>query len=273
MDRTRNGRGMAERGGGADRVHPCRVSAKQRAHFAALLIFAFFVAFPLQAQSEIDFDPAITQEEFAKFSRLVAQGIYATPVDPARARGLLGFDIGVAVTAIPVDTEASYWTRAVAEDFTYSDHVAIPKLVAAKGLGFGTLSASYSRIQDTGVSVWGGALDVPIIGGGIVRPTLALRGAYAQINGVEQLDLKTYGIELFLSKGFGPLTPYVAAGMARSDSEGRIRSGFGDVTLLDESDRSRFTLGLKLSLLIPKIVIEATQGEERSYAAKVSFGL
>jgi hypothetical protein len=29
---------------------------------------------------------------------------------------------------------------------------------------------------------------------------------------------------------------------------------------------------VKISLLLPKFVIEATQAEERSYAAKVSFG-
>ncbi len=35
-------------------------------------------------------------------------------------------------------------------------------------------------------------------------------------------DLSTYGVELFLSKGFGPMTPYIAAGRARSDAEGRV---------------------------------------------------
>jgi hypothetical protein len=41
----------------------------------------------------------------------------------------------------------------------------------------------------------------------------------------------------------------------------------------DEFDSNRITVGVKFSLLLPKIVVEATQGEERSYAAKVSFGL
>jgi len=34
----------------------------------------------------------------------------------------------------------------------------------------------------------------------------------------------------------------------------------------------RVTLGVKISMFIPKLVVEATQGEERSYAAKVAFG-
>lgn len=200
----------------------------------------------------------------------MAQGIYATPVEPARARGLFGFDIGVAVTAVPVDTTAAYWENAVDDDFTYEDYVPVPRIVASKGLSVVTVSASYAKVPDTDITVWGGSLDVPILGGGIVKPTLALRGAYAQLRGVEELDLKTYGVELFLSKGFGPITPYIAAGMQRSDSVGRVTPTF---TLEDESTVNRYTLGIKLSLLIPKLVVEATQAEERSYAAKISFGL
>lgn len=231
-------------------------------------------ALPLAAQSEIDFDPAITQVQFSEFSRLLAQGIYATPVDAARARGLLGFDIGVAATAIPVDTGAAYWQNSVGDDFTISDHVAVPRVIVSKGLSVATLSAMYSKVPDTDIAMLGAALDVPIIDGGIVKPTLALRGSYATLQGVDQLDLNTYGVELFLSKGFGPLTPYVAAGRARSDSTGRITlPDASTITLTDEADSNRFTVGVKLSLLLPKIIIEATQGEERSYAAKVSFGL
>lgn len=230
---------------------------------------------PLFGQSgdDINFDPAITQEEFSTFSRLVSQGIYATPVEPARARGLLGFDIGIAATAIPIDTEASYWVRAVDEDFTVSDHLPVPRVIVSKGLSFGTVAASYSKVPDTDIAVWGASFDFPLVRGGLATPALTLRGAWAELKGVEQLDLKTYGAELFLSKGFGPLTPYVAVGRAKSDAEGRI--DLPDETtmiLTDEGTTERYTVGVKLSLLVPKIVVEATQAEERSYAAKVSFG-
>jgi hypothetical protein len=257
--------------GRARGLHAFRVSAKQRLHLAALLIV---FALPVFGQSDIDFDPAITQEQFEIFSRLVAQGIYATPVDPARARGLLGFDIGVAATAVPVETDAAYWQNAVSDDFTISDHVVVPRVVASKGLSVATISAMYSQVPDSDITVWGAALDVPILNGGLVKPTLAVRGSYAMLQGADNYDLNTYGAELFLSKGFGPVTPYGAIGIARSDAEGRFTDPvLGTVTLTDEATSNRITLGVKLSLLIPKIIIEATQGEERSYAAKVSFGL
>ena len=271
MDRARTSGRVAGAEGGAGRVHAPRLLAKQRVHLAALLIV---FALPVFAQDGINFDPAITQEEFATFSRLVAQGIYATPVEPARARGILGFDIGVAATAIPVDTNASYWVRAVDEDFTVSDYVAVPRLVVSKGLSFGTISGSYAKVQDTDLQILGGSLDIPLTSGGIATPTIALRGAYSQLSGVEEFDLKTYGVELFISKGFGPITPYAAAGYARSDAEGAINLPDGStVALADESNGQRITLGVRLSLLLPKIVVEATQGEERSYSAKIAFGL
>jgi hypothetical protein len=226
-----------------------------------------------QDAGDIEFDPAITQEEFETFSRLVAQGIYATPVDPARARGLLGFDIGVAATAMPVDTDASYWQHSVPDDFTVSDHVIVPRLIVSKGLSFGTISAMYAKVPDTDVQIWGASYDMPLTSGGIASPTIALRGAYSQLRGIDELDLTTYGLELFVSKGFGPITPYVAAGYARHNAEGRIN--FPDestTTLTDEGNMKRYTLGVKISMFIPKLVVEATQGEERSYAAKIALG-
>jgi hypothetical protein len=221
--------------------------------------------------------PSITQEEFTAFSRLFAQGIYATPVEPARARGLLGFDIGVAVNAVPVDTNASYWTNAVGNDFTVSDHLAIPRITASKGISVATISATYAKVPDSDISMIGGSVDIPLLSGGIVSPALAIRAAYSQLQGVERYDLKTYGVEIFLSKGFGPVTPYIAAGQMKLDAEGIVT--LTDPTaapvpnLTDDSSMNRFTVGVRLSLFIPKLVIEATQAEERSYAAKISFGL
>ena len=177
---------------------------------------------------------------------------------------------------MPVDTNAAYWQRSVTDDFTISDYVAVPRIVASKGISVATISAMYSKVPDTDLEMWGAALDVPIISGGVLRPTLAVRGAYSTLQGSSEYDLKTYGAEVFLSKGFGPITPYIAAGLMRIDADGRIvpeTSNNPPITFHDQSSVNRYTVGVKLSMLIPKIVIEATQAEERSYAAKVSFGL
>ncbi|MGA7617162.1 MAG: hypothetical protein WBX15_18510 [Thermoanaerobaculia bacterium] len=223
------------------------------------------------------FDPAITQDQFHQFSATVAQAIFPTPVNPARGGGLLGFDVGVAATAIPIDDNQAWWVNSVASrsDLTTSGYLVVPRIVASKGIVFGTLSASFAKIPNSDVKMIGGALDVPIIDGGLVKPTLAVRASYGQISGVDVFDLKTYGAEIFLSKGIGPITPYAGAGITRTNAKGTIESsaiGGAPVTLSDDFQQGRYTLGVRLSLLIPKIVIEATQSETRSYAAKVSFG-
>ncbi|MBK5260866.1 MAG: hypothetical protein JJE51_14845 [Thermoanaerobaculia bacterium] len=267
---------MAEadgRSGGADSG---RFSRQQRAHLAALLTLVVLLgAAPARAQSDIDFDPAITQAEFRQFSMLVAQGIFASPVHPAGASGLLRFDIGIAATVVEIDTTAPYWQKAVGSDFSVSDkYVGVPRLVVTKGLGAANVSGSYAKLSDTGIEVWGGSLDIPIIRGGALTPTLALRGSYSTLRGVDVYQLNTYGAEIFLSKGFGPVTPYGAVGKMRSDAKGTIpaTSVTPEILLTDKSDSNRYTLGVRISLIFPKLVVEATQAEERSYSAKVSVG-
>lgn len=201
--------------------------------------------------------------------------MYATPVEPATTRGFLAFDIGVAVTAVPVDTSASYWRHAVRDDFTVSDYLAVPKLVASKGLSFATISGSYAKVQDSDISIIGGSIDVPLLRGGVAVPSVTIRGAYSQLNGVDNFEAKSMGVEVFVAKGFGPITPYAAVGRMRADTSATRPSDplALQLPLTHESDFNRYTAGVRISLMIPKIVIEATQAEERSYAAKISFGL
>jgi hypothetical protein len=270
MDGAWRQRGLAAAKRIVRRVHSVRFSAQQRAHFAALLIVA--VAFPLLAD-DVSFDPTITQADFRTFSRIVGQGIFATPVQPARTTGLLGFDVGIAATAVKVNTNASYWQRAVpaTSNFTTHGYAAVPRLVVSKGFGAGTISGSYAKVNSSGIKTWGGSLDLPIVRGSILSPELALRASYATLSGVDVFKLKTYGLELFLSKGFGPVMPYGAIGKMRTDSRGTI-PGTPEVTLTDRGDFNRYTLGVRFSLLIPKLVVEATQAQVRSYSAKISVG-
>jgi len=225
----------------------------------------------MRAADDIHFDPAITAEDFAKFSRIMAQGIYADPISPARASGLLHFDIGIGATLIKIDQNADYWKRSVPKDIIVSGgYVGVPRLIVSKGYGGGTISGSYAKISDTGIKIYGGALDMPIIRGTIATPEVSLRGVYSKLSGVDVYRLKTYGVEAFISKGFGPITPFAAVGRMKTDARGSIDSV--DFNLKDRSSINRYSAGVRVSLLVPKIVIEATQAEQRSYSAKISVG-
>jgi len=232
------------------------------------------IAVPLRAQ-DIQFDPATTQDEFAQFSRTMGQAIFATPVQPARATSLLGWDVGIAATLVKVDQNASWWRHAVPanNDFlTGGGYAAVPRLVAIKGLGFASVSGTYAKVQNSDVKTYGGAIDVPVVRGSVVTPELALRGSYATVSGIDVYKLKTYGLELFVSKGFGPLMPYAAIGRQRTNATGTVSTSSQTFTLTDTSNINRYTAGVRFSLVVPKIVIEVTQAEVRSYAAKISVG-
>jgi hypothetical protein len=71
------------------------------------------------------------------------------------------------------------------------------------------------------------------------------------------------------------VTPYVAAGRMKIDASATAPATTDTPVqhFTDDSGVNRFTVGVRLTLLFPKISVEATQAEERSYAAKVSFGL
>jgi hypothetical protein len=201
MDGARAARGVAATEGIASGLHSRRISVEQRVHFAALLI-ALACALPLQAQ-DVVFDPATTQADFQKFSRIVGQAIFATPVEPARSSGILGFNVGVAVTALKIDQGSSYWSRAVPanSDFTRNGYILVPRLVATKGFGSGTISGTYAKLQNSGIKTWGGALDVPIIRGTLATPEIAFRASYSTLSGVDVFREKTYGAEVFSARG------------------------------------------------------------------------
>jgi hypothetical protein len=261
--------------GRAGRVHPFRFPAEQRLHLAAFLTAILCFAAPLRAQ-DVAFNPTITQEQFRQFSRIVGQGIFADPVQPARASGILGFDVGVAATVVKIDETAAYWRAAVPDNNVLTSHgyLGVPRLVVSKGFSGGTLSGTYAKISNSGIKTWGGALDTPVIRGGMLRPELALRISYSTLTGLDVFREKTYGAELFLSKGFGPVTPYGAIGQMRTNASGDVpaTTRTPSFRLSDKSTMLRYTAGVRISLLVPKLVIEATQAEVRSYAAKVSIG-
>jgi hypothetical protein len=228
-------------------------------------------ALPMRAGDDIKFAANITPEDFSTFSRIIAQGIYADPIQPARSSGLLHFDIGVGATLIQIDDKANYWKHAVQKDITVSGgYVGVPRLIVAKGYGGGTISATYAKINSTGAKMYGGSIDVPLIRGSIATPEVSLRGVYSKLSGVDVYRLKVYGLEAFISKGFGPIMPFASVGRMRTNASGSIDTV--NFTLQDRSNINRYSAGVRISMLVPKLVIEATQAEQRSYSAKISVG-
>lgn len=230
---------------------------------------------PAAAQT-FEFDPSITQTEFDRITMIVAESIFASPVDPPAQTGLLNFEVGLAATAIEVDESESYWTRSVADDVLVDGRLLVPRLVVIKGIGLASVSVSYGAINDSDANVLGGSIDLPLLRGGILRPSLAVRGVYSVMQGVDEADLTTYGVQALIGKGFGPVTPFAGYGRMFAQSEAFTTAPEGEfappIHLESDVEQDLVTVGAKIDLAFIKLVVEGNRGEEWRYGARVAIG-
>jgi hypothetical protein len=229
---------------------------------------------PAQAGYDIVIeDSDLSQAMFKDLSEQVGLAIAYHPLAPAEPLGLLGFDIGVEITAVAIDSNASYWTNIIPPGDSLPNYLALPKLHAQKGLPFGIdVGFVYSNVPSTNISMYGGELKWAILKGSVATPALALRGTYTTLTGVDTLDASTYGADLSVSKGFGPLTPYAGIGQTwiKTSSDALSTSA---VPLEDESiSASHFFVGTKLSLLLLSFALEADFAKVPSYSFRVGLG-
>jgi len=247
-----------------------------------MIILSFLALFILFSISSITFaagndlvlstDPArqLAQQEFKDLSETIGLLISYKPLAPAAPLGILGFDLGVEVTAVDVDQKASYLTKAIS-DASPPSYFVFPKLHAQKGLPFGIdVGVVYAKVQGSNIGLIGGELKWAILKGSVATPALALRGSYTTLLGVSSLDVSTYGVDASISKGFAFLTPYIGVGQVWIQSQANVPG----LTLSDENlSRTKGFAGLKVKLLLLSLVGEAEISKVPSYTlrANISF--
>ena len=197
------------------------------------------------AALEFDFDiqPGAAQDDFESVAEDVAALLNFKTLTPAEPMGITGFGIGVFASYLETESSGA-WQRVIGEDV---DEIGRVGVIAQKGLPLGIdVGASYSWVPDSDVKVFGGEIRYALLDGGVATPAIGLRGSYSTLNGVDEVDFDSYGIEIAISKGFGPLTPY--AGVGQVWTEIKPDSEFG----LDKEkiDDTRLFVGLRLSALI-----------------------
>ena len=239
---------------------------------AVLTVLLLFIAIPAMAE-DIFFQSGMTQELFKDFSKEMGGMLLYRAVAPAAPLGLTGFDIGVETTVTDINTGKDYWEKAF-KDENAPSYLVMPKLHAQKGLPFGIdLGLVYSKVLDTDIQYLGGEVKYAIFEGGVVWPAVAVRGSYTQIMGADQLDFKTYGLEVTASKGFGvgvKITPYASIGQYWDNSTPKnLPAG---IHLSSESfSMTRFAAGAKLQFPIFDVTAEADYAQVPSYTLRVGI--
>lgn len=220
-------------------MHPMH---REKTRAAALI---FLLLSPAAQAVDFDFDiqPGATQDDFESIAEDVAALLSPKTLTPAEPMGITGFGVGVYGSYLETES-AGAWQRVTGEDI---DEIGMVGVMAQKGLPLGIdIGASYSWVPDSDVKIFGAEVRYALLEGGVATPAIGLRGSYSTLNGVDEVDFDSYGIELAISKGFGPLTPY--AGVGQVWTELKPGSEFG----LDKEkiDDTRFFVGLRLSALI-----------------------
>lgn len=260
---------------------------------AVLLVLV--MAVPAMAKDIISL-PAVTngQSMFKDISRDLGLALSYYPLSPAQslAGSLIpfGFDAGLEVTAVQLDTTKDYW-KVMGGDAPKM--LPIPKLHAQVGVKIPfvplippiDIGVVYSMIPTTKIKLTGGELKVGITDDGILMPAIAVRGAMTTLSGLEdQIDLSTKSLDVSISKKFLLLTPYAGYGIVKITSTPKNAAAVAGVvapngTVLipglkkEDITEGKMFAGLKFSLGLINFVAEIDKSAVTAYSfrANLSF--
>lgn len=217
----------------------------------AALLIASLAASQAQA-SDINALQTLNQTEFAAINKDLISALSHKSIMQAAPRGITGFDLGVSVSATRLDN-SSIWQKATSGNDM--NVLPIPRLHFTKGLPFGVdVGATYTALPDSNIKLWSGEIKYALLEGSAITPALAVRGSYAKLQGVNQLDFYSTGLEALVSKGFVGFTPYAGAGVVRGRSEAK---NLGQVSLAPEAETvEKYFAGVNWNIMLGNLAME-----------------
>ncbi|MEA2694186.1 MAG: hypothetical protein QOJ16_3573 [Acidobacteriota bacterium] len=243
-----------------------RWSRAQWGRRLAALIFFILAATPSWAWDPVSPAPPA---DFTAFNRRFSSDLYPYPRHGAAPLGLLGFELYADAT-YDTSFDRQPFFKTVVNGNLPGNFLSIGRVGVRKGLPGGLdLGVSYGEALGSQVKLVSAEAQYALIRGGLLEPALSLRATGTRTVGSGAYDLHQFGAELLLSKGFALLTPYIGAGFTSS----RGRLGHGTAERTDNATRAIAYAGLRLNLLLPKIVVEVEKGEIVQGAVRIGFGL
>jgi hypothetical protein len=240
--------------------------------FPFLLVFV--LAAPAMANVTFQLPANFTQDDFKNLSRDMGLAISYIPLAPAEPLGgvLPGFDIGVEVTGVKIDKNASYFQKAVANPNDLPS--TIPEAKAHVQVGLPVipidLGIVYGTAPGTDVKLVGYELKWAILKGSTLSPAVAIRGAYTKLSGIDVFDISTKSLDLSISKGFAMLTPYAGIGEVWISSTPKTIIPSPPLQKEDITEMKWFA-GAKLGLGLINFVAEADFSKVNAYSIRMNL--
>ncbi len=231
-----------------------------------ILMFGAMAGNVYAAGNDIAF-AVLNQNDFDSFIDEIGTAIAYNPVSPAEPLGTLGFEVGLAISTVKIDS--AIWDKVVADGSAPST-LPIPRVMARKGLPFGfDIGASIISVPGSNVSVTGIEVRKAILEGSMATPAVTVLAHGSKLSGVSDVDITTYGIDVGISKGFAMLTPYAGAGQVWV--KGSEKSG---LNLADRSNsETRSYVGIKVGFLpFMNLVAQADVANVNSYSLRLNVG-
>lgn len=238
-----------------------------------LSAMALIVAAPAAtAADDIENLELLPQNQFRGFSEDLGAALSYKPLAPAEAAGVTGFDVGLEFSSTKIESDLA-WQLATGDDFS---SLPIARVMVNKGLPFGLdVGAQYSTVPGSNAEAYGAALKYSIVEGGAATPAVALRGAFTELTGVDDLSFDTQSVDLSVSKGFGPITPYGGVGRVWTNSEytGDPLVPGGPTLDAEEFNDTKYFAGVRFTLTPIRFVFEGDQtGDNTTYSFKFAIG-
>jgi hypothetical protein len=231
-----------------------------------IVVFLVLWALPAAA-SDVSFNRTYTQQNFRDFSEEIGSVLLYRSIGPAVSLGITGFNLGVEMMGSDINENKDYWKKAVS-DGNPPSYLVNSRISFIKGLPLDfDVGVVLGKILDPDIPYFGGEVRYAIVKDRALIPGVTIRGSYSQTFNVDQLDLKTYGLDLSVSKGFGvgiKLIPYAGLGVSWVSSKaGHLTSGLS----LDKEEFSKTHgfLGARLEMGILAITAEVDYGVIPSY--------
>jgi opacity protein-like surface antigen len=232
------------------------------------IVVAFLLLWAIPAAaSDVSFDQTYTQGNFRDFSEEIGSVLLYRSIGPAVSLGITGFNLGAEIMVSDIDEKKDYWKKAVS-DRTAPSYLTNARVIFTKGLPLDfDAGVVLGKVMDPDIPYFGAEVRYAIVKDRALVPGVSIRGSYSQTFNVDQLALRTYGLDLSVSKGFGvgiKITPYAGLGMAW------ISSKASNLTPGLSLDKEEFSmahgfLGARLKVGILAVTAEVDYGVIPSY--------
>ena len=207
----------------------------------------------------------VNQAQFNDLSTDLGAVTSYKQLEGASSEGITGFDLTVNAGSTQVSHQAA-WQAATGNSVS---SVPFADVRVTKGLPFGfDVGGEYSTVPGSNISLYGAELRYAILDGGIAEPAIGVRAGYTHLTGVDDLSFHTTSLDVSISKGFGPVTPYAGVGEVWSNSTPDSSTGLSG----SNSSNSEVFAGVTFNLGVHLGLEWNHLAGNTTYTLKLGFG-